>query len=131
MEAPDSYLSVLAHRAYPGLVRSGFCSAHRESGHYACTTCYPDLNALLRAHTVVSNRLYDDLLKLSGLSDPPNGRIGTNAIVAELKRKLKCATVCEEWSALSADSLRLRCGELTAKEIRAIKAVLGAVLTSP
>ena len=34
----------------------------------------------------------------------------------------------EEWGELSADGLRLRCGELTAQEIRMVRAVLNAIL---
>lgn len=34
----------------------------------------------------------------------------------------------EEWGALSDAELRLRCGELTAKEIRTVRAVLNAIL---
>ena len=36
-----------------------------------------------------------------------------------------------EWSELTDQSLRLRCGELTAQEIRTIRAVLGAILSLP
>jgi len=36
-----------------------------------------------------------------------------------------------EWHGLSADALRLRCGELTAQEIRSIRAVLNAIVGSP
>lgn len=81
-------VQVLAFRAYPGLKPSGICSRHRSPGHYECEICYGDRERLLAAHMEVSRRLYDQLLELSGLSDPPDGRIGTDAIVAELKRKL-------------------------------------------
>lgn len=27
-----------------GHVRSGFCSVHRENGHFECRQCYPDLS---------------------------------------------------------------------------------------
>jgi hypothetical protein len=33
-----------------------------------------------------------------------------------------------EWASLSDSELRLRCGELTAQEIRTIRAVLAAIL---
>lgn len=91
--APDTEegLKLLANRAYPGLRHSGLCSRHRESGHYDCRTCYIDPNALLKEHMKVSGALYDQILELSGLSDPPNGRIGTNSIVAELRRKLNAS----------------------------------------
>lgn len=79
----------LAKRAYPGLKHSGACSRHRDDGHFECTICYPDLNALIDEHMAVFNKVYDQILELSGLSDPPNGRIGTNAIIAELRKKLK------------------------------------------
>ena len=84
-------VELLARRAYPDLKHSGFCSRHRDDGHFECGICYPDLNGLLDAHMEVSNKLYDQILELSGLSDPANGRVGTNAIVAELRRKLKPA----------------------------------------
>ncbi len=84
-------VTLLAQRAYPGLKHSGICSRHQDDGCFECPICYPDLNALLDAHMEVSNKLYDELLALSGLSDPPNGRIGTNAIVAEIRRKLKAS----------------------------------------
>jgi len=86
-------LEILAKRAYPELKKSGMCSRHRENGHFECEICYPVWDELLKAHMEVSHRLYDELLALSGLTDPPNGRIGTNAIVAELKRKLKMEEV--------------------------------------
>ena len=82
-------VELLARRAYPGFKRSGYCSRHRDDGHFECVTCYPDLNELLDAHMEVSSKLYTELLELSGLSDPPNGCVGTNAIVAEIRRKLK------------------------------------------
>lgn len=87
-EAEWAGLRILALKAYPELKRSGLCSRHRDDGHYECHTCYPDLNALLDEHMQVFNELYDQLLTLSGLSDPSYGRIGTNAIIAELQRKL-------------------------------------------
>jgi hypothetical protein len=34
----------------------------------------------------------------------------------------------EEWRHASADELRLRCGELTAQEIRTIRAVINAIV---
>ena len=37
----------------------------------------------------------------------------------------------EEWGALSDAGLRLRCGELTAQEIRTVRAVLTAILANP
>lgn len=89
-----SPMELLALRAYPGLKSSGICSSHRDDEHYECEICYPDLNDLLNAHMEVANKLYDELLELSGLSDPPNGRIGTNAIVAEIRRKLKELADC-------------------------------------
>jgi hypothetical protein len=82
-------LKILALRTYPDLKRTGLCSWHRDDGNYDCQMCYPSYPALLDAHMAVSNKLYDDILKLSGLKDPENGRVGTNAIIAELKRKLK------------------------------------------
>jgi hypothetical protein len=90
---------VLAKRNYPDLKASGICSAHRDDGHYECQRCYPSWPALLDAHMEVSNKLCDDLLKISGLQDPPNGRIGTNAIVAEIKRKL-CRRGIPAWHLL-------------------------------
>lgn len=81
-------LRTLAERSYPGLRRSGLCSAHRDDGHYACTVCYPDYHALLTAHLEVSNKLHADLRALAGLTDPPAGRIGTNTILTELRRQL-------------------------------------------
>lgn len=85
--ATDQGLEVLALRAYPGLKYSGFCSQHRDTGHFECQICYPDLNRLLAKHIEVFNWLYDELLKISGLSDPPNGRIGTKVILDKLKRR--------------------------------------------
>ena len=82
-------IEVLARRAYPDLKHSGFCSRHLADGHFDCHICYPDPKALLAAHMAVSNKLYSEILALSGLTDPPHGRIGTKAIVAELRRKLK------------------------------------------
>lgn len=82
-------MAVLALRAYPSLKKSGVCSAHRENHQFSCTTCYPDPNALLAAHIKVSDELYQNLLELAGLSDPLNGRIGTNKILAEIRRKLE------------------------------------------
>ena len=82
-------VELLARRAYPDLKYSGYCSHHFDDGHFECKTCYPDLNKLLDAHMEVSSKLYTELLELSGLSDPPNGCVGTNAIVAEIRRKLK------------------------------------------
>lgn len=87
-----SSFEVLARRAYPGLKHSGACSAHREDGHFGCEVCYPDANALLDAHVAAADNLYDELLGVSGLSEPPDGRIGTNAILAELRRKLEPAS---------------------------------------
>jgi len=84
-------LRLLAIRAYPELKHCGACSRHRDDGHYECRICYPDWHALLGEHMRVSNELYDQILELSGLSDPPNGRVGTNAIVAEIRRKLKAS----------------------------------------
>lgn len=84
-------LRTLALRAYPELKSSRICSRHRDQGHYECTICYPDWHALLSEHMRVSGELYDQLLALSGLRDPDNGRIGTSAIVAELRRKLSSA----------------------------------------
>ncbi len=81
-------IKILAGRAYPGLKRSGFCSFHREDGYYDCQTCYPDYHKLLEQQVKVSQQLYDELLELSGLSDPANGRIGTNAIIEQLIKKL-------------------------------------------
>ena len=82
-------IEVLAKRAYPGLHSQGCCSRHRNDGHYDCKTCYPDWKVLMREHQEVFNKLYDDLLELSGLSDPPNGRIGTNRILETLKDQLE------------------------------------------
>ena len=81
-------IKILAERAYPGLKRSRYCSAHREDGNYKCQICYPDYQKLLEEHAKVSCQLYDKLLELSGLSDPANGRIGTNAIIEQLIKKL-------------------------------------------
>lgn len=81
-------LVALATRAYPDLKHSGMCSAHRDSGHYSCLRCYPDLNALLRAHMEVSNELYASLLDISGIKEPPSGRVGTNAILLKLRERV-------------------------------------------
>ncbi len=84
---PD--IKILAERAYPGLKQSGCCSAHPKDGHYECKVCYPDYRALLKAHVKVSSELYGKLLELSGLSAPPDGRVGTNAIIAQLVKRVK------------------------------------------
>lgn len=88
MQINAQQIEVLALKAYPGLRHSGFCSRHRDAGFYECNICYPDLNGLLTEHMQVQNELYDQLLRLSGLKDPRNGRIGTNAIVSELQIRL-------------------------------------------
>ena len=68
------------------------CSKHRDGDKTGkCSICFPDLNALIDEHCTVSRKLYDDLLALSGLSDPPNGRIGTNVIMAKL------SSLRDEW----------------------------------
>lgn len=57
LELENEWLRILAERAYPGLLASGFCSAHQESGHYECKTCYPDLRAMLNLNAKVSAKL--------------------------------------------------------------------------
>lgn len=47
-----------------------------------------------------------------------------NSLARELERE---SAKLQEWAALSDDALRLRCGELTAGEIRTIRAVLRAI----
>ncbi len=81
-------IKILALRNYPNLENSGFCSIHRDSGHYNCSICYPNWIRLIDEHCKVSDELYNELLQLSGLVDPMNGRIGTRTILAELKKKL-------------------------------------------
>jgi len=93
LRAKLAAMEQLARRAYPGLRKSGICSRHSEDGHYECRVCYTDWHSLLDEHMKVTNELYEQLLALSGLKDPPNGRIGTNAIVAKLRHKItKSAT---------------------------------------
>lgn len=83
-------MEVLARRAYGNFKPTGLCSRHHPdaSSRVKCATCYPDWQRLLDAHMAVANKLYDDLLALSGLQDPPNGRIGTNNILEAIRRKL-------------------------------------------
>ena len=38
--------------------------------------------------------------------------------------------VAEAWRDMSADEMRLRCGEMTAQEVRTVKAVLNAILSA-
>ncbi len=87
---PDpQYWLNLALRAYP-TGPSHLCSIHRGGDKTGkCRICFPNYKNLIIEHTVEQHKLYDKLLQLSGLSDPPNGRIGTNAIIEELQRKLK------------------------------------------
>ncbi len=87
-QKPTPNYELLARRAYPNLEPSHICSRHNSGQHFECQTCYPNWIELIDGHQKVSDKLYGQLLELSGLSDPPNGRIGTNAIVAELKKKL-------------------------------------------
>ena len=38
--------------------------------------------------------------------------------------------VVEAWRDMGADEMRLRCGEMTAQEVRTVKAVLNAILSA-
>lgn len=60
-----------------------------------------------------------------------NGITGTRQLIA-FARKLerernKLVAQISEWRKLSDDGLRLRCGEMTAQEIRTVRAVLDAL----
>ena len=82
-------VAILAERIYPGLKNSGICSRHRDDGHFECVTCYPNWRRLVSDHMEALDKLYDELLDLSGLTDPPTGRIGTRRIIEELSRKIE------------------------------------------
>jgi hypothetical protein len=81
-------LETLAGRTYPGLKASGYCSAHFDDGHFECETCYADLNKSIEFRQHIFEKLYGELLEVAGLADPPNGRLGTIHILAEIRRKL-------------------------------------------
>ena len=53
------------------------------------------------------------------------------ALVAKIGEGASVLTRMSEWENLSDEGLRLRCGELTAQEIRTIRAVLGAIGGTP
>lgn len=56
LRAERDAVTKLASRAYPGLKYSGFCSRHRDNGHYECSICYPNWQALIKEHMAVGDR---------------------------------------------------------------------------
>ena len=70
------------------------------------------------------NRKLESLLDLAVLE---NGNLMLEN--HNLKQKIKfLEKKVRDWAELTDSGLRLRCGELTAQEIRAIRAVLAAIL---
>ena len=70
------------------------------------------------------NRKLESLLDLAVLE---NGNLMLENY--NLKQKIKfLEEKVRDWAELTDSGLRLRCGELTAQEIRAIRAVLAAIL---
>ncbi len=54
-------LEKLVEKMYPGLKRSGLCSAHRNDGHYDCGICYPNWKALTEHHSILHGETYEKL----------------------------------------------------------------------
>jgi hypothetical protein len=54
-----------------------------------------------------------------------DAELGNNSNTDDLANRIR------NWQGLSNDGFRLRCGELTPGEIRAIRAVLNAILPNP
>lgn len=48
--------------------------------------------------------------------------------IAAIQKTVDMVSRLTEWHALSDAALRLRCGELTAQEIRTVRAVLSAIV---
>lgn len=76
---------ILVKRCYPRYPQSsGICSWHQSPGPASCSTCWPDLNALLKAHMEVREQGYQELLTAAGVSDPPGGRYGSEPALEKL-----------------------------------------------
>ena len=59
--------------------------------------------------------------------EPPNGS-SISALFALMAESMQIQRRVIDWRDQSDEGLRLRCGELTAQEIRSIRAVLNAIL---
>jgi len=55
---------------------------------------------------------------------------GKDVNIIKLSPSLKIADSVREWVQLSDSAMRLRCGEMTAQEIRTVRAVLHSILTN-
>jgi len=53
---------------------------------------------------------------------------GGGGLIRATMECVKVANRVEEWLDMPADEMRLRCGEMTAQEIRTVRAVLNSIL---
>ena len=83
-------LETLVHRAYPGWPNksSGICSRHQKPGPADCEICWPNLNKLIDEHINTSELLYQAVLGLAGVTDPPNGRYGWKPAIEIIRQRL-------------------------------------------